>query len=103
CHHTPLPVLHSFPTRRSSDLRSGQHSAHLLRIGNTAPTRSSSDPTLSVLFLLSPGRGRRRLPADRRVAHSDRRGLRGRTPVRGRSDEHTSELQSPYDLVCRLL
>src|SRR5437867_7395017 len=23
--------------------------------------------------------------------------------VRGRSEEHTSELQSPYDLVCRLL
>src|SRR5207248_11527434 len=35
----------------------------------------------------------------------------GRAPVRGggmstqtlRSEEHTSELQSPYDLVCRLL
>src|SRR6266705_4119693 len=28
-----------------------------------------------------------------------------RTPARGggRSEEHTSELQSPYDLVCRLL
>src|SRR5207248_10383648 len=24
-------------------------------------------------------------------------------PVTGRSEEHTSELQSPYDLVCRLL
>src|SRR6266516_7743017 len=24
-------------------------------------------------------------------------------PVRRRSEEHTSELQSPYDLVCRLL
>src|SRR5207248_10249282 len=24
-------------------------------------------------------------------------------PRRGRSEEHTSELQSPYDLVCRLL
>src|SRR5437867_9484078 len=28
-------------------------------------------------------------------------GLGGRNP--GRSEEHTSELQSPYDLVCRLL
>src|SRR5437867_7972157 len=29
----------------------------------------------------------------------------GHTPGRkpGRSEEHTSELQSPYDLVCRLL
>src|SRR5207248_4094788 len=25
------------------------------------------------------------------------------TPVPERSEEHTSELQSPYDLVCRLL
>src|SRR5437867_7933615 len=24
-------------------------------------------------------------------------------PLLGRSEEHTSELQSPYDLVCRLL
>src|SRR5437867_8005863 len=26
-----------------------------------------------------------------------------RIDLRGRSEEHTSELQSPYDLVCRLL
>src|SRR5438094_2216822 len=26
-----------------------------------------------------------------------------RSPRAGRSEEHTSELQSPYDLVCRLL
>src|SRR5256885_11070166 len=28
---------------------------------------------------------------------------RGRGPGRGRSEEHTSELQSPCNLVCRLL
>src|SRR5207248_10215977 len=28
---------------------------------------------------------------------------RGRCPQLRRSEEHTSELQSPYDLVCRLL
>src|SRR5207248_8734798 len=27
----------------------------------------------------------------------------GQYPSGGRSEEHTSELQSPYDLVCRLL
>src|SRR5207248_10500176 len=27
----------------------------------------------------------------------------GQTKTRARSEEHTSELQSPYDLVCRLL
>src|SRR5438094_7249712 len=26
-----------------------------------------------------------------------------RSSIRSRSEEHTSELQSPYDLVCRLL
>src|SRR5438094_3835993 len=26
-----------------------------------------------------------------------------RSPSKSRSEEHTSELQSPYDLVCRLL
>src|SRR5438094_3545824 len=29
--------------------------------------------------------------------------LRTRLPRMSRSEEHTSELQSPYDLVCRLL
>src|SRR5699024_12820388 len=34
-----------------------------------------------------------------------RPGARGRVPrgIRGRSEEHTSELQSRFDLVCRLL
>src|SRR5437867_778011 len=30
-------------------------------------------------------------------------GSSGRLRIRWRSEEHTSELQSPYDLVCRLL
>src|SRR5437867_3709636 len=49
--------------------------------------------------------------AHRRLTESAARRHRARTPVRGvprrafqgQSDEHTSELQSPYDLVCRLL
>src|SRR5207248_6909520 len=43
---------------------------------------------------------RPRASARRRRATSSRRG--GRSPP-VRSEEHTSELQSPYDLVCRLL
>src|SRR5437867_8532805 len=38
-----------------------------------------------------------------RVIHEQRFGIRRRTPQCRRSEEHTSELQSPYDLVCRLL
>src|SRR6266705_6050316 len=48
-----------------------------------------------------------RSAARRPRAESRRRPIDWRTPVpaptRGRSEEHTSELQSPYDLVCRLL
>src|SRR5207248_6557026 len=29
--------------------------------------------------------------------------INNKTVLRSRSEEHTSELQSPYDLVCRLL
>src|SRR5207248_9374957 len=40
----------------------------------------------------------------RRRARDGRSGAaRGRGRRRRRSEEHTSELQSPYDLVCRLL
>src|SRR5438094_2620573 len=73
----PRPALPSFPTRRSSDLG---------------------------------GRGRcPRLVASALGGSPQHLGRRGRLPLRGRrrapprSEEHTSELQSPYDLVCRLL
>src|SRR5438874_9342285 len=65
--------LHSFPTRRSSDL---------------ASCRRNTDVALL-----------RALPDPRSIANAGTilpRGLR-------RSEEHTSELQSRRDLVCRLL
>src|SRR5699024_12359429 len=68
------PPPHPFPTRRSSDLRSSLHAAEV-----TDLLRDKSAP---VKF--QPG-------------HCC-------LPVRrGRSEEHTSELQSRFDLVCRLL
>src|SRR5437867_12366566 len=60
-----LRDLHSFPTRRSSDLTHGR-----IRGPRTDPGSRSRE---------SPNR------------------------LLDRSEEHTSELQSPYDLVCRLL
>src|SRR5690349_23420939 len=68
--------LHSFPTRRSSDL-----SAH--PAARRTPRRGPR-----------PGRTPGAAPAGRRPAWP--RGAR-------RSEEHTSELQSRRDLVCRLL
>src|SRR5438477_13123842 len=57
------PDLHSFPTRRSSDLR----------------------------------------PRRRRTARAVRGGRTGTCRCVPRSEEHTSELQSHVNLVCRLL
>src|SRR5437763_11082015 len=65
--HTSLhPDLHSFPTRRSSDLGK--------------PAAGWKPPS-----------------------HVQRERSTGRSIVRARSEEHTSELQSPMYLVCRLL
>src|SRR5437773_8796222 len=66
---SPTRHLHSFPTRRSSDLTSSSTTARwrhgCCRISKTVPSSSRAIPT--------------------------------------RSEEHTSELQSHHDLVCRLL
>src|SRR5436190_7799419 len=62
--------LHSFPTRRSSDLRS-------TKIGASPSDGSSSRSNFGRAISARP------------IAH--------------RSEEHTSELQSHSDLVCRLL
>src|SRR5205823_12330784 len=87
----PPPDLHSFPTRRSSDL---EDVAHVL-----APSDQRVGDQLAVT---APGHGFRT---------QDRRGSgprelpqpRQRLLEPGRSEEHTSELQSLAYLVCRLL
>src|SRR5690606_41323760 len=70
--------LHSFPTRRSSDLRRGCACGAASR---------------------SPRGTRRRTRASTSAATSTTR----TTSRTGRSEEHTSELQSRENLVCRLL
>src|SRR5207244_13494287 len=81
------PALHSFPTRRSSDLPAAKRPSFLacatsLRSSMSTPSSSSPmlgpDRTSSISFLMA--------------------GV-----LSGRSEEHTSELQSPDHLVCRLL
>src|SRR5207248_4047030 len=93
--------LHSFPTRRSSDLDVAVAYAVFL------------DEAL----VIAAGRHRARGDGQRRddmlglagMAHAQAprlaAGLRpeDREVAGERSEEHTSELQSPYDLVCRLL
>src|SRR5207249_12311922 len=78
-----LPHLHSFPTRRSSDLKPGF--IQRIRMDGHLYVVSLRDTQTGV------DRSRRRAPVFVQL-QSDRR-----------SEEHTSELQSRFDLVCRLL
>src|SRR5690606_41733048 len=85
---------HSFPTRRSSDLKD-----------RTSPARPRGQA-------LPPGRPG---PARQGVPYGSAASFPGRMPTlaidrpvpptggAGRSEEHTSELQSRENLVCRLL
>src|SRR5207244_6870763 len=94
----PLPDLPSFPTRRSSDLRT----YYLTR---------SQPPFLTSMILGVYG-------AQKAAGHEDRKWLEKAYQLAvkdhslwvaephlagSRSEEHTSELQSPDHLVCRLL
>src|SRR5438034_8772362 len=71
--------LHSFPTRRSSDLRRAVHCRH----GHHSPGVQAA---LEGRLLMA-------------ATHANGRPAR----ILWRSEEHTSELQSHSDLVCRLL
>src|SRR5688500_19304123 len=83
----PLRALHSFPTRRSSDLPGG--------ITRTPPPAAwiEADAALNAMVLAVALAGSPSPTAPRsKILLSMRR-----------SEEHTSELQSPCNLVCRLL
>src|SRR5260221_4328231 len=75
------------------------------------PPRSTLFPYTTLFRSLSTLRTRQRPPvwdAPRRISSSFQRLTNGpnvlfRSPAEHRSEEHTSELQSHSDLVCRLL
>src|SRR5690348_17857606 len=88
--HEAHQHLHSFPTRRSSDLIVPK-SPKCVELRN-----AESPPALHT--------------ADCTAAHADQSVYRGGSGSSiqfsagfSRSEEHTSELQSPVHLVCRLL
>src|SRR5689334_19716787 len=98
------PDLHSFPTRRSSDLRADPRQG--------LPRRRRAEDQDRQVRLRQPRSHRRRQLQRRpdqerrsvrqpRLRH--RRLLRDPHPRVPRSEEHTSELQSQFHLVCRLL
>src|SRR5207244_13018147 len=98
----PLPPsLHSFPPRRSSDLTAADIALHVdlwlvdrqeagpvSRLGQLGTGPYAPGPP--------PGADRRPGPRHADFLETVKRGSR-------RSEEHTSELQSPDHLVCRLL
>src|SRR5207248_7740166 len=95
----PLPPL---PPRRSSDLASGGGTIGVLLGGVLTDSLDwhwiflVNLPIGVLVVLLSL----RLLPAAPPAAGPRRLDVGG---AEQRSEEHTSELQSPYDLVCRLL
>src|SRR5207249_5942048 len=87
---TPHRNLHSFPTRRSSDLQIMPDSKDSAAKATTCATSRK------------PRRKAIRMRGWRSMSTSPRSGIIwARTCCR--SEEHTSELQSRFDLVCRLL
>src|SRR5262249_59832449 len=93
-------ALPSFPTRRSSDLsaRADASTSRLTTV--TSPKRQIDLCILPSRFM---GRTRRPVPRqDTADAEEERLPNGGEVAVK-RSEEHTSELQSLTNLVCRLL
>src|SRR5699024_11697686 len=94
---------HSFPTRRSSDLRTSPNTktrwtrACATRRSDQSPGRKVKPSLRGRLFSLPPDRG---AAPDPGVFGPERSGHSG--SGHERSEEHTSELQSRFDLVCRL-
>src|SRR5690349_22947342 len=84
------PYLHSFPTRRSSDLVTGGHLGAGLGVVELTTALHHVFETPKDILIWDVGH--------QCYPHKILTGRRDR-----RSEEHTSELQSRRDLVCRLL
>src|SRR5690606_41264043 len=97
CGYAPHRDLHSFPTRRSSDLGWGAVWTRVRRVPVDA----------NPLFRGNRRRDCHHLPGRTATNWLIQPEFRGRTHAdstrQSRSEEHTSELQSRENLVCRLL
>src|SRR5437867_3759430 len=120
CAHVAHTARHVLGERTGAAALSARGPVAASRTSSTRPSRPSRtsvlvdylpSPTCFFLFLRRPPRStlfpyttlfRSLPPRDRHPANALRPGP-GQVVARSRSEEHTSELQSPYDLVCRLL
>src|SRR5205807_7036723 len=94
-----LRSLHSFPTRRSSDL---VLEASTFDAASTLARAYVGAIQLLLTDVVLPG-GSGRLLADELLAERADLKVLFMSGYTERSEEHTSELQSPCNLVCRLL
>src|SRR5207247_7726110 len=93
-------ALHSFPTRRSSDLREWRQRWALRRYGFHGLSHAYCSGRAAELAGAA-GDATLRIVTCHLGAGASLAAVRGGVSVR--SEEHTSELQSRVDLVCRLL
>src|SRR5206468_12282512 len=101
--HRTHHVLHSFPTRRSSDLYGASLKAGIqkARFGLIAIIDADETyPPAELPHLLAE---MTKEDFDYDMVVGARTGAHVKIPILRRSEEHTSELQSRSDLVCRLL
>src|SRR5699024_11232129 len=91
-------VLHSFPTRRSYDL-------HVATSAILATKSGKQTITLTELLNSNAlfSKNGKQIIKDGPIYLFKESDIHFEFPIKGRSEEHTSELQSRFDIVCRLL
>src|SRR5207249_10801790 len=93
--------LHSFPTRRSSDL--GTRTQYLTPLEERLRLIDALGVDRTLLIHLSDEFLHLTAEEFIRTVLAERLGTVAVVASESRSEEHTSELQSRFDLVCRLL
>src|SRR5699024_11580260 len=94
-HYSPFTDLHSFPTRRSSDLP----------VGAISEANFTLETLYAELQEWAEENAYRQFSAEiiEGFVRQARQEQASSARQNDRSEEHTSELQSRFDLVCRLL
>src|SRR5207249_10764814 len=96
----PDRALHSFPTRRSSDLGSLGEALGQIYVRKTFPPEAEVR-TLDMVRRIEDAMAKRIRDLEWMSPETKQQALEKLAGIR--SEEHTSELQSRFDLVCRLL
>src|SRR5205807_10182467 len=96
-------VVHSFPTRRCSDLTVSNLGTVFGPAASAFVTMVAAKHVAWACLVLSNPASLGATPLKPLYVVSPRHVLGGHHSHEGRSEEHTSELQSPCNLVCRLL